>query len=485
MRARCFHLPVLGAACGVALLAGCSFAPKYSRPTVLTAEGYRDSVALALPDSTIANAPWWELFEDEQLAELICVALAENKDLAIAVERIEEARARYGFTRADLYPMLQAGIAGGGLRTSAGSLMHLPDEEVDETQEIYAVSLDLSWEIDIFGRIRNASAAEKAAMLGTIETRRAVVLTLIADAARAYFELRDADRQLEIARSTLDSRREYIDLARVRLEGGVAPETDLRQAEAEYHRIAVQAFELEKRIVQKENEIAVLLGRLPASVARGRPVAAQSTPPAVPAGIPAALLERRPDIRAAEQDLIAANAQIGVAKAMLFPRLALTGSFGYANNEIGDLFVGANQSWNLIGSLVQPIFNANKNRRRVDISESQQRQLLYSYERTILRAMQEVEDALVAYHKSGQQRAAQRARVEAEQKVLELSETRYVGGVAPYLEVLDAQRSLFAAEIDEASTIRTHVVSLVQLYKALGGGWTQAEADSAAAAAAH
>jgi multidrug efflux system outer membrane protein len=428
---------------------------------------------------SLANTPWWELFEDPQLQELIRIALVENKDLKIAVERIEEARARYGFTKADFWPRVDLNATAGGLRFNGGSLVHTPDADaggaVTPTEtEIYSLTADMSWEIDFFGRIRRATEAQKALFLGTQEARRSAVLTLIADVARAYFELRAFDLQLEIARRTMASRREYAELAKDRFEGGLTPEMDLRQAEAELIRIEVVTYDLEREIRQAENEISILIGRNPGPVLRGRAVTEQKRPAAVPAGLPSELLDRRPDVRVAEQNLAAATANIGAAKALLFPRIALTGSFGFTSTEFDTWFDGPSKAWNILGNLLQPIFNAGKNRRRVEITESQQRQTLYEYERTILQAFRETEDALVAYQKTGEQRGVQANRVRAERKVLELAELRYRGGVAAYLEVLDAQRSLFGAEIDETQTITANLVSLVQLYKALGGGWPPA-----------
>jgi multidrug efflux system outer membrane protein len=425
---------------------------------------------------TLANKPWWELFDDPQLQELIRIALVENKDLKIAVERIEEARARYGFTKADLWPKVDLNATSGGLRFNGGSLVHTPDADtggaVAPTETaVYSLTADMSWEIDFFGRIRRATEAQNALFLGTLEARRSAVLTLVADLARAYFKLRAFDLQLEIARRTIASRREYAELAKDRFEGGLTPEVDLRQAEAELLRIEVVTYDLEREIRQAENEISILIGRNPGPVLRGRAVTEQKRPAAVPAGLPSELLDRRPDVRVAEQNLAAATANIGQAKALLFPRIALTGSFGFTSTEFDTWFDGPSKAWNILGNLLQPIFNAGKNRRRVEITESQQRQTLYEYERTILQAFRETEDALVAYQKTGEQRQAQANRVRAERKVLDLAELRYRGGVAAYLEVLDAQRSLFGAEIDETQTITANLVSLVQLYKALGGGW--------------
>jgi multidrug efflux system outer membrane protein len=452
--------------------AGCKLGPDYSRPPVVTPEKWRE---LAAADASIANVPWWELFQDEELRKLITIALAENRDLKIAIERIEEARAIYGISRSRLYPQVDAGFVGGALRFSEGSLTHTPDADeggsIDNTKGYSSLDVGFSWELDFFGRIRRANEAEQARLLGTMEARRAVAITLVSDVARAYVELRDLDRRLEIARRTLESRREYVGLARDRFEGGVTPELDWRQAEAEFHRVQAFVYEIEKLVVQKENELSLLLGGNPGAVPRGRAVDAQPIPPEVPAGLPAQLLERRPDVREAEQRLVSATARIGEAKAMLYPRISLTGSYGFASTDLSELLDGSSQSWNIFAGLLQPIFNAGKNKRRVEVRESQQRQAIYDYERTLLQALREVEDSLIGLRKSGEQRGSQGERVAAEQKVLELSELRYRGGVAAYLEVLDAQRSLFNAEIDETASVSTHVTSLIRLYKALGGGW--------------
>ena len=466
------------AAAALALLAGgCALGPNYKRPAVPVSPTWRE-IPVAEAQS-LANTAWWALFDDPELQELVRIALIENKDLKIAVERIEEARARYGFTKADLWPKLDANATAGGLRFNSGSLLHTPEGDQGAASEatetgIYDVSANVSWELDFFGRIRRATEAQRALLLGTQEARRSAVISLVADVARAYFELRDFDRRLEIARSTIQSRREYVQFAKDRFEGGITPELDYRQAEAELARVLTVVFDLERLIALKENELSVLLGRNPGPMLRGRALHEQKLPAAVPAGLPSELLDRRPDIREAEQVLAASTANIGEAKALLFPRIALTGSFGTTSTDFDTLFEGPSTSWNIIGNLLQPIFNAGKNRRRVEITESRQRQTLYAYERTILQAFRETEDALVTYNKTGEQQQAQATRVAAERKVLELAELRYRGGVAAYLEVLDAQRSLFDAELEEAQTLGSHFVSLVRLYKALGGGWLSA-----------
>ena len=459
------------------LAAGCTLGPNYQRPAVPAPPTWRDiPVAEA---QTLANAPWWEVFDDPQLQELIRIALVENKDLKIAVERIEEARARYGFAKADIWPKVDLNATAGRLRFNSGSLIHTPEGDTGSASEgtetaFYALSAAVSWELDFFGRIRRTTQAQKALFLGTQEARRSAVLALVADVAQAYFELRDLDLQLDIAQRTIETRRESVQLAKDRFEGGLTAELDFRQAEAELHRVLVVVFDLERLRALKENQISVLLGRNPGVIARGRAVAEQKRPATVPAGLPSALLDRRPDVREAEQTLAANTANIGAAKALLFPSISLTGSYGFASTALDTLFDGPSKSWNIIGNLLQPLFNAGKNKRRVEITESQQRQTLYAYERTILEAFRETEDALVAYQKTGEQRTSQADRVKAERKVVELAELRYRGGVSAYLEVLDAQRSLFAAELDEAQTIGSNLVSLVRLYKALGGGWPPA-----------
>lgn len=458
----------------VLLTTGCTLGPNYQRPAVPAPQAWRE---IPKADAqSFANTPWFEVFDDPKLQELIRVAVGENKDLKIAIERIEEARAFYGIAKADLWPKVDvtAGAGRGRVPLASGG------SGTDVSQ--FSLSADVSWEIDFFGRIRRTTEAQQALFLGTQEARRATVIALVADVARAYFELRDFDRRLAITRATIESRREYLQLAKDRFEGGVTAEIDFRQADAELRRVEALVFDYERLIALKENELSVLLGRNPGPILRGRELDKMKLPAAVPAGLPSDLLERRPDVRAAEQSLAAATANIGAAKALLFPRIALTGSLGVSSSELDTLFNSPAQAWSIAAGLLQPIFNAGKNKRRVEVTESQQRQSLYAYEQAILQAFRETEDALVSYQRTGEQKKAQSLRVDAERKVLDLAEIRYRGGVAAYLEVLDAQRSLFNAEIDEAQTLGGHLLSLVRLYKALGGGW-QEPAPAAAPAA--
>lgn len=447
---------------------GCRLGPDYERPEIPTPAAWREIPAAEA--ESLANIPWWELFQDPALQELLRIALAENKDLQIAIARIDEARASYGFAKSEFWPQVDLEASAARIRSSRDALAPIPSG-VDSESELYNLGATVFWELDFFGRIRRTTEAELALLLATEEAHRAVVLTLVSGVARAWVELRDFDWRLEISRRTLESRREYVQLATDRFQGGLTPEIDLRQAEAELYRTESLVHDFERLVVLKENEIAVLLGRNPEAVLRGRPLEEEPPIPAVPAGLPSDLLERRPDLREAEEVLHAATADIGRAKALLFPRISLTGGYGWEASDFDELLRGETKSWSIAGNLLQPIFQGGRNIRRVEIAEAEQRQALYEYELAVLQAFRDVEDALIDWRKRGEQRVSQRQRVSAERKVLELAELRYRGGVATYLEVLDAQRSLFSAELDEVETIGNHLVALIRLYKALGGGW--------------
>jgi len=455
----------------IVLFSGCKLGPNYVRPPVHAPQTWKQDVKL---DASLANMPWWELFRDPALQELIHIALAENLDLKIAVERIEEARAFYGLQKADLYPQVDVNASAGGQEASHDSVVKIP-KDIDTSKSIYQLNGSVFWELDFFGRIRRATEAERANMMATEEARRFAVIALVADVARAYVELRDLDLSLEISRRTLKSAEDYVKLAKLRFDGGLTSELDWRQAEAEYHRTEAFVHTFEALVAQKENEISILLGRNPSSITRGLSIEEQPLPPEIPAGLPSELLERRPDVAQAEQILISSNARIGEAKALLFPRISLTGFFGWESTDLGNLVTTPARAWGIAGNLIQPLFNAGKNKRRVEVTESQYRQTLYAYESVILQAFREVEDSLIDYRKSGERRNSQAARVEAERRVLSLAETRYRGGVSDYLEVLDAQRSLFDAELDSVQSINDQLVAMVRLYKALGGGWSPPE----------
>lgn len=480
-RARCLS-PVCSSllACITLLAGGCTLGPNYQRPTLATPDTWRGAGAHVQPAdaASLANTPWWDLFRDPTLQRLIQIALQENQDLRIAVERIVEARALVGYVRADLFPKVDAGAKGGYFQQSREQYPGIGQGSDNDAAD-YQLFAEVSWEIDIFGRIRRATEAQQAQLLSTEEARRAVSIALVAAVAQSYVELRDLDMRLDIARRTLVSREKSLHLTGMRFRGGLTGEKDLRQAEAEYRRVEVSVLDFERQVRQKENELCVLLGRTPGDIARGRSLPELPVAMQIPAGLPSEILDRRPDVLAVEQQLHATTADVGAAKAMLFPRIALTADYGVASSDLDALFTGSSQAWSVAAGVLQPVFNAGRNLRRVEIAKSRMRQSLYEYEKTVLQALREVEDGLIAWQKTGEQRGAQRARVEAERKVLQLSEVRWEGGVADYLEVLDAQRSLFSAELDEVQTIAGQMVSLVQLYKALGGGWPAAPEPSA------
>lgn len=447
------------------LFSACKLGPDYVRPPVKAPEAWREK---AKTDATLANLPWWDLFNDETLKSLIKIALAENKDAAIALERITEARAQIGITKADYYPQVTGKAAAAGINPSDKKF---PFETETKTSDYYALNASVIWELDFFGRVRRANEAQRALLLGTEDAYRNSVILLVSQVAQTYTDLRGLDMELEVARNTLKSRQEYVDLAKIRFEGGVTAELDWRQAEAEYYRTQAIVYELEKQVRIAENVLSVLLGRPPGEIPRGLTIREQSTPPEVPAGLPSEILERRPDILQAEQMLIAENARIGEAKALMYPQIALTGSYGVISRDLDSLISSAAQTWTIVPSLFQSIFDAGKNKNRVRAQESRQRQAILNYQQTILQSFREVDDALTTYNKAGQQRIVEGDRVKALEKVLLLSDARYRGGVASYLEVLDAQRSLFDAQLNEVDSIRAHTSSLVRLYKALGGGW--------------
>jgi multidrug efflux system outer membrane protein len=461
----------------VALLAAsCTLGPDYRPPTVPAPETWRSA---AEAPGSLGNLGWWDLFRDEPLQALIGEALAANKDLRVAVARVAETRAALGFTRSAQFPEVDAGGDVATQRISEVGPFPLPPG-VDPESGFFHTSLDLAFELDLWGRLRRATEAARAELLESEEARRTVVLTLVSDVAQAYFDLLDLDRELEIARRTVASRRDSLELVRLRAREGITSELDVRRAEAELATAAATVPDLERRVAQTENRISVLLGRNPGPVDRGRPLEDQATPPEIPAGLPSALLERRPDIRGAEQRLIAANARIGEARAAFFPRITLTGLFGVESAALSDLFTGPARVWSLGPHVTLPVFNAGRNRARLDAAEARRVQALASYEQTVQQAFREVEDALVAHRKAREVRLQQEVLVAASRRTLELAELRYRNGLSAYLDVLDAQRQLFQAELALAGTRRAQLVAVVQVYKALGGGWSVApRADDA------
>lgn len=447
------------------LVSACALGPDYSRPDVQVSEQFRMvEESNSLP--SIANLSWWELLQDPTLQELINVALEENKDLKRAVSAIEEFEARLAAARTGFIPQVEGRSRFPALGRSGGfALDGFPSDFS------YSVLGNLAWELDVWGRIRRSTEASLADLLAREENRRAVVLGLVSGVAHAYFDLLQFDMQLDIAKRTLESWEESVRIAKVRLRKGVASKLDADQFESGRANAASRVAEFERRRIQKENELSVLLGRNPTPIKRGNPLTEQVMPPEVPAGLPSELLQRRPDIVQAEQVLASATARIGVAKAARFPSVTLTGILGVASPRLSNLFT-SEATFGASGfNLAAPLLDANALGFQQDAAEAQARQTLAQYEQTILVAFKEVEDALVAVQTAREQRQAQIERVEALRSALRLANLRHRGGVTSYIDVLIAKRNLFDAELSLTETHRLHLVSVVQLYKALGGGW--------------
>lgn len=459
-------------------LGGCTVGPNYVRPAVDTPPSWRMTDAEA---KDLANTAWWGQFNDPVLDNLIRVALRENLDLQIASARVDEFAGRYGFVRADLFPQVGGNAAAGRQRFTEETGNTNPPG-TNFTLSNYSATLGATWELDVWGRIRRATEAARAELVGSEEGRRAVILSLVGSVAGSYVNLRDLDRQLEIAKETAKSRGESLALFKLRFEGGFTSEVEYVQVKSQYEEAMATIPAVEKAITQQENALSVLLGRNPGPISRGKTID-QLALPSVPAGLPSELLSRRPDILLAEQNLIAANARIGVAKAAYYPAISLTGFFGAASTDLDKLFTGPARVWSYSAPITMPIFTAGKIAGDVQAAEAFQRQTLFGYRQAIQTAFREVDDALVDQARTREQLAAQASQVGALQKYVELSQLRFDNGYASYLEVLDAQRSLFNAQLSYTQNQGVLFQSLVNLYKAMGGGWVT-EADKLTAGAA-
>jgi outer membrane protein, multidrug efflux system len=455
-------------------LVGCAVGPNYSRPVIQTPQTFRAPAPQLAPETaSLADLKWWDVFKDEKLQELVRTALIDNYDLRDAVTRVEAARANLGITRSQQFPNLDAS---GNLTTTRlsrdGSLPLPPSLLPSQNLSFGQATLNLlSFEVDIWGRLRRATEAARANLLSAEENRKAVVTTLVSDVATSYFSLRELDYELEISKETLGTRRESLHLIQTRQGGGVATLLDRRQGEQLVDTAAETIPELQQRIEQTENQISLLLGENPGQVSRGSSLTEQELPPEVPTGLPSALLERRPDIRAAEENLIAANAEIGVAKAAYFPQISLTGFLGGQSTQLSGLFSAPSRVWTLAPQVTQPIFTAGRLRSNVKLAEAQQKSALIQYQKAIQTAFTEVSNALSAHQRVRESRAQQELLVTALQDRKRLAYVRYRGGVDTLLNALDADRDLFQAQLALSQIRLSEVLSVVQLYKALGGGW--------------
>jgi len=454
---------------------GCTLGPRYKRPTVAVPGSYRGEAQEQGPqpqDTAPQTVPlgeekWWDIFRDEQLRTLIRTALKQNYDLRIAASRVLEAQAQLGITRADQFPTLSGGGAIADVRTSQSKLV--PEFETSTGQ----VNVSAAWALDFWGQFRRATEAARANLLASEWGRQEVVSTLVANVASAYFQLRALDLQLEISRRTLDSRRESLRLTRMLADGGATSLLDVRQAEQLVFTASAEIPVLEQQISQQENFLSILLGQNPGDVPRGQALTEQRQPPEVPPGLPSALLERRPDIRQAEEQLVAANAEIGVARAAYFPQISLSATSGFQSSALSSLFTGPAGAWSFGASLTQPIFTGGRLRSGVRLAEAREQTALLVYEQSIQGAFRSVSDALMAYRKTREFRVQEELLFEAAQDAARLTHLRYTGGVTGYLEVLTNETNAFAAELALVQARQDELLALVQLYEALGGGWQQ------------
>ncbi|MDS4026661.1 MAG: efflux transporter outer membrane subunit [Candidatus Contendobacter sp.] len=444
-------------------LAGCSLAPTYERPEVPIPAQWQVDPQTA---NDLANTAWWNQFQDPVLDNLIQTALRENKDIKIAAARVEEFMGRYGVTRSAQFPQVGANADAARTRYSESSDITPRNNPANS----YQVDLGVSFELDLWGRLRNATEAARANLLATEEARRTVILSLVSQLANGYVRLLDYDRQLAITRATLNTRQESVRINRLRFQAGLISELDYQQAVAEYQNAAVQVPLLERLIAQQENAISVLLGRNPGPIVRNRTLESLALPQ-VPGGLPSDLLERRPDIRQAEQQLIAANALIGVAKAAFFPSISLTGFLGTASTDLSDLFEGPSKTWRFAGQLLQPIFTGGALTGQLQVAEAVQQQALLNYQQTIQTAFAEVDNSLIAVAKLREQLKDEQAQIKALQRYLDLATLRYQNGYSDYLTVVDAERNLYTAQLQYVQDQANLFIALVDLYKAMGGGW--------------
>jgi multidrug efflux system outer membrane protein len=450
----------------VPLVASCTLTPDYERPELDVPEEY---IAQAPSGETVANLDWWELFQDEQLQLLIRTALEENKDLGIALSRIQEARLTVTAVRANQFPFLSLG---GFFGREKQSRELFPGADADDR---FRVTGDLTYQVDMWGQYSRATEAARARLLGTEAAYRTVTISLVSQVANTYLLLRDLDQRLLVSERTLKTRLESLVIIQARFDKGTVPELDVFQAliEVEVAKTAIAAFQ--RQIVQTQNALRILLGRNPGPVTRGDALASQIFPPAVPTGLPSELLQRRPDVLQAEANLMAATATVGVAEALRYPSISLTGSFGAESTDLSDLNSGDAETWGIGANLFAPIFNSGQLKAQAEAARERAKQAAFVYESTLQESFREVEDALVAVRTYNVENEAQTRRAFAARNAARLSRARYDGGVVDYLEVLDTERTLFDAELAQSQTLQLYYNAIVRLYGALGGGWTVEE----------
>lgn len=448
-------------------LSGCMLGPNYQRPTTETPAAYRYAEQEA---NDLSNALWWEQFNDPVLNDLIRSALAQNKDIKIAAARVEEFQGRYGVARSQLFPQIGAAAQGSRSRAPRDNGPVPLDSSVDPIYQNYQATLSVSWELDVWGRLRRLNESARADLLASEEGRRTVILSLVSSVASSYIALRDLDRQLEIARTTAKARGDSYEIFKLRFGAGTISEMELAQNLSEFQRTQASVAQFESLVAQQENNLAMLLGRNPGPIIRGRELT-QLSLPLVPAGLPSDLLERRPDLRQAELNLVSANARIGAAKALYFPTISLTGLLGSVSNQLSNLFTGPAATWSYGVAASMPLFTAGGIAGQVQQAEAVQKQTLLAYQQSIQSAFRDVENALVAASKSREQMTSQGNQVEALRTYTRFARLRYDNGYTSYIEVLDAERSLFDAELTYTRTRGSVFTAMIDVYKATGGGW--------------
>src|ERR1700758_466903 len=473
----CLLLAIVG-------LTGCAVGPNYRRPTVDVPVTYRGASAGSSPApnvqpdqakpqrppagpsvQSLGDEKWWDVFQDPELQALIRTALKNNYDVRIAATRVLQAQAQLGITRADQLPSL--GVGGNITSIQNPRLGPIPSYELTQGE----VAASAAWNLDFWGKYRRATEAARANLLANEWARKAVMATLVANLATSYFQLRQLDLELETSKRTLNSRRDSLQLTQTLEQHGINSLLDVRQSEQLVYTAATEVPDFERQIAQEENAISILLGNNPSDVPRGLKLTEQPHAPEVPAGLPSSLLERRPDIRAAEENLIAANAQIGVARAAYFPQISLTGAAGFESPQLTSLFTGPAGIWNLAAALTQPIFEGGRLKNNVRLSQAQRDQMVLTYQQTIQGAFRDVSNALVAYRKNPEFTAQQQELFESAQGAARLSEVRFKAGTTDYLEVLTNDTNSLSAELGLAQAQGNELIALVQLYQALGGGW--------------
>lgn len=445
-------------------LSGCAVGPDFKQPVVETPENYRFE---KIPVETMINLKWWELFNDPVLYTIVSMALENNRDLKIAASRIEQARASLGFTKADQYPKIDI-EAGAGTGNFAGGTRS------STTNTHYYIAPALSWELDFWGKFRRATEAARAELMASEYALRTVQLSLISEVVSTYYLLLDYHQRLAISEYTLDSRLKSLDIIQQRFDKGIIPELDVNQAQIQKEVAAASIPLYERSIAKTENALSILLGKLPGAIKTGEDLNSQTIPPDIPIDLPSNILERRPDIAEAMYLLEAQTATIGVAEALRFPAISLTGVLGLASSELSSV-TSEGGVWSVSGGLLGPIFNFGKNVRRVEIEEAKTQQALYRYENTVLTAFREVEDALVEVHTYKKQIFAVENKRKAAKNAYKLAKLRYDKGVSSYLEVLETERTLFSVELELSELKQQYLKAYVKLYKALGGGWITKE----------